>query len=123
MRTVRNAPVGRQRRFCCRGCRNADTNNRLQNYQAQQQRGLDRKLMLVNESGGCCARCGYRDNLAALSWHHTDPVSKRFELDLRSLSNRSMGIIRDEVARCVLLCANCHAEEHVPHLSLDRIAV
>jgi hypothetical protein len=43
-----------------------------------------------------------------------DPKKKRFPLDLRSLSNRRWEEIVAEVSRCVLLCSNCHAEEHNP---------
>jgi hypothetical protein len=70
------------------------------------------------DAGGACSRCGYDANLAALTWHHSDPSTKAFTLDLRGLSNRSMAEIRSELGKCVLLCANCHAEVHFPQLSL-----
>src|SRR5690554_6294020 len=107
---------GRQRRFCSRACKNSDTNNRHQNYASQQARGLRRKLELIDEAGGRCTRCGYRRNAAALTWHHLEPSDKRFNLDVRALSNRCETDIRTELAKCVLLCANCHAEEHFPLL-------
>jgi hypothetical protein len=107
------APLrGRQRRFCSHRCKNQDTNNRHQNYAAQSARGLQRKVELVARFGGRCARCGYDRNLAALAWHHLDPRMKSFELDLRTLSNRSFEAIDREVRKCILLCANCHAEAH-----------
>ncbi len=59
-------------------------------------------------------RCGYRKNLAALTWHHREPEQKAFELDARSFSNRRMTTLRAEIAKCDLLCANCHAEAHWP---------
>ena len=110
---------GRQRRFCSCSCKNADTNHRHQSYRAQQARGTRRKLQLVSEAGGCCSRCGYRRNVAALTWHHLDPGAQRFNLDLRALSNRTEADIRIELAKCILLCANCHAEEHFPALALQ----
>jgi hypothetical protein len=109
---------GRQRRFCSLRCKNADTNDRLQSYASQQARGLNRKRALMLGAGGRCAKCGYARNLAALGWHHRDPKSKKFELDMRSLSNRSDAAIRVELEKCDLLCANCHAETHFPHLAL-----
>lgn len=114
---------GRQRRFCSRRCKNLDTNNRHQNYTAQSARGLLRKLQLVREAGGVCSRCGYEKNLAALTWHHLNPKSKSFELDLRHLSNRSEISIRKELAKCRLLCSNCHAEIHFPRLTMDKLVV
>lgn len=112
---------GRQRRFCSRRCKNLDTNNRHQNYTAQSARGLLRKLQLVREAGSACSRCGYCKNLAALTWHHVNPKSKSFELDLRHLSNRSEASIRKELLKCRLLCSNCHAEIHYPRLEMDKL--
>lgn len=66
-------------------------------------------------------RCGYKKNLAALSFHHTDPENKRFKLDVRSLSNRTLEKIEKELSKCILLCHNCHAEEHFPELELEKL--
>jgi hypothetical protein len=112
---------GRQRRFCSRTCKNRNTNNRHQSYSSQQARGLRRKLRLVMAAGGRCSQCGYDRNLAALAWHHLDPRRKSFQLDLRSLSNRSERDIARELAKCVLLCANCHAETHAPGLNIAAL--
>jgi predicted Zn-ribbon and HTH transcriptional regulator len=109
---------GRQRRFCSRRCKNADTNNRHQNYAAQKSRGLRRKTELLKRQGARCRSCGYDRNLAALSWHHVDPSGKSFSLDMRSLSNRSDSEIRREAAKCVVLCLNCHAETHYPECAV-----
>lgn len=109
---------GRQRRFCGRSCKNRDTNARHQSYASQQARGRTRKRDFVRAAGGCCSRCGYDANLAALTWHHTDPATKAFTLDVRAMSNRSEVEIRAELAKCVLLCANCHAEVHHPDMAM-----
>ena len=110
--------AGRQSRFCSRDCKNRDTNNRNQNYKAQQTRGLSRKREMLACAGSACVRCGYSRNLAALTWHHRVPAEKSFQLDLRNLSNRSQAAIRAELVKCDLLCANCHAETHFPHLAV-----
>ncbi|WP_460821689.1 hypothetical protein [Lysobacter olei] len=78
---------------------------------------MSRKIELIASAGGRCTKCGYHRNLAALTWHHTDPSTKRFNLDVRALSNRRREDIHAELAKCVLLCANCHAEEHFPELT------
>jgi hypothetical protein len=106
--------AGRQRKYCSRNCKNRDTNHRHQNYLSQQVRGFRRKIEMIVAAGGRCSRCGYDRSHAALTWHHLEPSSKSFRLDLRSLSNRGKRSIDAEIAKCILLCANCHAEEHFP---------
>ena len=46
---------------------------------------------------------------AALQFHHVDPTEKAFALSSRGVT-RSLAKAREEAAKCVLLCANCHAE-------------
>lgn len=108
---------GRQTHFCSIACKN----NHHQSYTAQQRRGLARKLDLVRRAGGRCSVCGYNRNLAALVFHHTGAERKRFKLDLRSLSNRTLASLLAEVRTCVLVCHNCHAELHNPRLKLDSL--
>jgi len=112
--TCNKALRGRQTRFCSRSCKNADTNNRHQAYTAQQRRGRERKLKLIDLKGSRCERCGYRRNYAALEFHHPDPRQKEFQLDIRALSNRRWDMVVAEAKKCILMCANCHAEEHNP---------
>lgn len=108
---------GRQMRFCSSTCKNGYH----QSYASQKQRGLARKLELVRAKGGQCSICGYRKNLGALAFHHTDSASKDFKLDMRSLSNRKLRFVLAELDKCVLVCHNCHAELHNPHLALDSL--
>lgn len=67
------------------------------------------KRILVAEAGGRCRICGYDRSPAALHFHHVDPAEKSFGLALRGLA-RSLERCRAEARKCVLLCANCHAE-------------
>jgi len=106
--------TGRQTMFCSLICKN----KKHQSYQAQQDRGLTRKLQIVQSMGGACSLCGYRANLAAFNFHHADPQHKQFKLDMRSLSNRTWKAVLQELNKCSLVCANCHAELHNPHLDL-----
>jgi transposase len=67
------------------------------------------KLRLVQEAGGGCRLCGYDRYLGALQFHHLDPSLKSFSLSRRGCT-RAFGELQAEAAKCVLLCANCHAE-------------
>ena len=68
------------------------------------------KELLVEMKGGCCSKCGYNKCIAALEFHHPEGEDKK---DRSLLMNRRK---RDKVLAdaqpLVLLCANCHAEEH-----------
>jgi transposase len=70
------------------------------------------KARLIEEAGGECRLCGYSRCQAALQFHHLDPSTKSFALSLRGVT-RSMAELRLEARKCVLLCANCHAEVEV----------
>jgi predicted HNH restriction endonuclease len=122
--TICGGPLrGKQRRFCSRVCKNKDTNYHHQSYVRQQERGKQAKLRLIALLGGQCATCGYRRNYSALEFHHVDPREKRFQLDMRSLSNMNWEVILEEARKCVLLCANCHAERHNPHsIMLEHVS-
>jgi hypothetical protein len=42
-----------------------------------------------------------------LVFHHVDPTRKSFGL---AATSRSVAALRQELAKCVLVCANCHGE-------------
>jgi transposase len=74
------------------------------------------KQTLVDEAGGACHICGYDRCIAALEFHHLEPSEKRFALSHRSA--RSLASSRAEADKCMLLCANCHAEVEAGLVSL-----
>jgi transposase-like protein len=86
-------------RYRCRRCR-------IEAVSARRRRV---KEILVREAGGGCRLCGYSRYAGALQFHHVDPTEKAFSLSSRGLA-RSLAKAREEVVKCVLLCANCHAE-------------
>jgi len=106
---------GRQRRHCSPTCKNKVN----QSYKCQQLRGWKRKLLCVKRMGGCCSICGYNKNLSALIFHHKSYDGKNFQLDMRSLSNRTLLRINKELKKCILVCHNCHSELHYPQHKLE----
>ena len=68
------------------------------------------KQMAVSYKGGKCERCGYDKNIGALDFHHLDPKQKEFEIS--KVRHKSIEDIKEELDKCILLCANCHREEH-----------
>lgn len=69
------------------------------------------KMKAVEHKGGKCALCGYDKCAQALHFHHLDPATKAFGLSSQGLT-RSWTTVKTELDKCILLCANCHAEVH-----------
>lgn len=67
------------------------------------------KKRLVEHFGGKCIWCGYDKSVAALQFHHPD---NNKEFGVSSSSIKSWARKLAEAEKCVLICANCHAEEH-----------
>lgn len=76
-------------------------------------RWVEKKKKAISYKGGCCTLCGYAKYYGALQFHHLDPSEK--EADWGKLRMRSWSKITEELDKCLLLCANCHAEAHASH--------
>lgn len=68
-----------------------------------------RKDQLVKYKGGKCEICGYNKCIGALDFHHKNPKEKEFSMSKNSFSFEKC---KKEADKCLLLCRNCHAEEH-----------
>ena len=66
------------------------------------------RATLLAAAGGRCAICGYGRCSQSLHFHHVDPGHKRLELG--SHRGAALATFLLEIDKCVLLCANCHAE-------------
>ena len=67
--------------------------------------------MAIEFLGGKCSKCGYNKCVDALETHHVNPEEKEFSLSLRGMT-RSWEKIKEELKKCILVCANCHREIH-----------
>lgn len=67
--------------------------------------------MAVDYKGGRCELCGYNRCIEALEFHHTDSFGKDFSISEKGYT-RSWDAVREELDKCMLLCANCHRELH-----------
>ena len=70
-----------------------------------------RKLKAIEYMGSHCHLCG-RDGPAALfEFHHRNAADKEFGLSERGIPHSWQKTVA-ELAKCVMLCANCHREVH-----------
>lgn len=69
------------------------------------------KKEAVKRKGGKCEICGYSKNIAALQFHHLNSQEKDFGLAQNGVTH-SWENYWQEAQKCILVCANCHAELH-----------
>jgi hypothetical protein len=58
-----------------------------------------------------CVRCGFAD-YRALEFHHEDGAGKDFNVADMVKDGLSISRLKREIAKCQILCANCHRIEH-----------
>lgn len=120
--------TGLQKKYCSKRCKNLWYQKKIRKefkektgVSLQSKKGIKIKLLIINELGGCCSKCGYKKNISALEFHHVNSYDKKFNVDLRTFSNHNIDIIRKELKKCVLVCSNCHQEIHNPHLDMENV--
>lgn len=67
-----------------------------------------KKIKAVRMLGNKCMKCN-NNNIFQLEFHHTEDNK---EINVGSLLSHRWSIIEPEMRKCVILCANCHAELH-----------
>ena len=81
---------------------------RLERDRANQKRQRERKRRYLNavKTAIGCEECRYNEHPCALQFDHIDPDTKLFGIgDVHA----SMAKMIAEIAKCRVLCANCHA--------------
>jgi hypothetical protein len=96
-----NSLTGKQKNFCSQQCKN-------KYYVAKRRKQL--KQNAVNYKGDKCMICGYDRCIEALVFHHIDE-NKGFGIASRGYT-RSWFSVKEELDKCIMVCANCHAEIH-----------
>ena len=84
----------------CKKCHNQRTANDCKN----------KRIKAIELLGGSCQHCGYDKCSSALEFHHIDPTTK--DVNFGNMRRWSFSKIKKELDNCILLCANCHREEH-----------
>lgn len=96
--------------YYCKECDKRDylkaKENGTANYTVKK-RNRELKTQFVELAGGCCQKCGYKESIAALDFHHVDPQCKDSEI-MRLIYRNKYEETYKEIDKCCLLCANCH---------------
>jgi hypothetical protein len=58
-----------------------------------------------------CSRCSEKEP-CCLQFHHRNPSEKLFDIGCTDALQMSMERLLKEIAKCDILCANCHAKHH-----------
>ena len=90
------------RRLRCRRCKRSKTNER----RTALRQWLDEYKKTLR-----CVRCGFAD-YRALEFHHPEGQEKDFNVADMIRSGFSRATIQGEIAKCIVLCSNCHQIEH-----------
>lgn len=69
------------------------------------------KLKAIAYKGGECEICKKMHVPHLFDFHHIDPTLKEFSIGGDG-NTRSWERVKQELDKCLLLCANCHREEH-----------
>ena len=64
----------------------------------------------IDERGGC-QDCG-ESNPLVLEWHHRVPSEKYRNISNMLVGEHSLDRVAAEIAKCDLLCKNCHHKRH-----------
>lgn len=75
---------------------------------SRQRSRVVRKLYIIRYLlGHPCVECKESD-IRVLEFHHRDPRKKKFNISV----NHTVSQIKKEIAKCDVLCSNCHKKVH-----------
>lgn len=69
------------------------------------------RQMAIDYKGGRCQICGYNRCIEALEFHHINSSGKDFGISEKGYT-RGWIKVKEELEKCILVCANCHRELH-----------
>ena len=97
---------------------------RKSNRESMQALRVERKQALIDAhaSGPGCDYCGWNAHQAGLQFHHRSPADKEFIISTGirdGVKKYPMEKLLKEAAKCILICANCHALMHAGVIEIE----
>lgn len=71
---------------------------------------INRKWFKAYKKTLVCSRCP-ENHPSCLDFHHVDPDKKKWAIGPNA-HKISLKSLKEEIAKCIILCANCHRKEH-----------
>jgi hypothetical protein len=78
------------------------------------------RIKLLEMLGNKCVKCGFSGSPASLQFHHVNPGNKKYTLFSKNLLRKDR---YEEARKCVILCANCHLDEHTNKELLKKFGI
>lgn len=72
---------------------------------------INKQLVLKLKMDGKCSKCGLED-YRCLDFHHINPCDKKKDICSITGTGYSTKYLLKEIAKCELICRNCHKLEH-----------
>jgi hypothetical protein len=74
------------------------------------------RISAANYKNNVCEICKLKretiDDLEIFDFHHIVQAEKKFELG-DNIESRNWLVIKEELDKCMMLCANCHRKQHL----------
>ena len=131
LKAYREDPENRKKRRELMNARYRDDPEFRSRHRTQAEETRAKKIALlkpiIDEARKCgCAMCPEREP-ACMHFHHRDPSVKKFRIagylyDIRPGRDpgfvKHQRLLREEIAKCVVLCSNCHMKLHAGLIAL-----
>ena len=104
----RNTPEGRAKSAARMRKWRREKSNEYQQYRDRRRQHARAWLASLRLA---CIRCG-EAHPAVLDFHHRNPIEKDFQIGYMVQSQRARDLVLAEIAKCDVLCANCHRKYH-----------
>jgi hypothetical protein len=104
--------TGNQSKYCSKHCKSKSL-SKIHSQNSSQRISIKRrenKIRAISNLGERCNICGYTGSPEAFDFHHKNKELKQYLIS--SILHYSWKNLKNELDKCILLCANCHLIIH-----------
>lgn len=77
-------------------------------WQIERRKKYKEKILKLKRESNGCKKCGWKNHSEILQYHHKDKSTKKFKMSVGNLASYKWESVLEEIAKCDLLCPNCH---------------